>query len=96
MNEQALDDAVTENAQNEYWLDRPVFVTGGTGLVGGVLIRRLLERGAEVTCLIRDWVPKSELARGALKKLWRMCSGLWVSGPASPNKPVMEGPMSLC
>lgn len=31
-----------------------VFITGGTGLVGQHLIRHLLERGDEVTCLSRD------------------------------------------
>jgi CDP-glucose 4,6-dehydratase len=46
-----------------FWQDRPVFVTGGTGLVGSWLVKRLLEAGADVVCLIRDWVPESELVR---------------------------------
>jgi CDP-glucose 4,6-dehydratase len=46
-----------------FWQDRPVFVTGGTGLVGSWLVKRLLEAGAEVVCLVRDWVPQSELMR---------------------------------
>lgn len=46
-----------------FWLDRPTFVTGGTGLVGSWLIKYLLESGADVVCLVRDWVPRSELAR---------------------------------
>jgi CDP-glucose 4,6-dehydratase len=46
-----------------FWLDRPTFVTGGTGLVGSWLVRRLIERGADVVCLIRDWGPQSELVR---------------------------------
>lgn len=45
----------------EFWRDRRVFVTGATGLVGGWLIRRLLEAEADVVCLIRDWTPQSEL-----------------------------------
>jgi CDP-glucose 4,6-dehydratase len=49
-----------------FWLDRPTFVTGGTGLVGSWLVRRLIERGADVVCLIRDWVPQSELVRTGL------------------------------
>ena len=49
-----------------FWLDRPVFVTGATGLVGGWVVRRLLADGADVTCLVRDWVPSSELVRGGL------------------------------
>jgi CDP-glucose 4,6-dehydratase len=48
---------------SKFWLDRPVFVTGGTGLVGGSLVRRLKSAGADVVCLVRDWIPKSELMR---------------------------------
>ena len=43
------------------WRDRRVFVTGGTGLLGGHLVEALLERGAEVTCLVRDWEPRARL-----------------------------------
>lgn len=49
-----------------FWLDRPTFVTGGTGLVGSWLIRRLTEAGADVTCLVRDWIPQSEIVRTGL------------------------------
>lgn len=49
-----------------FWRDRPVFVTGATGLLGGWLVRRLVELGADVVCLVRDWVPQSELARSGL------------------------------
>jgi CDP-glucose 4,6-dehydratase len=49
-----------------FWLDRPTFVTGGTGLVGGWLVRRLVQAGAHVVCLVRDWVPQSELVRTRL------------------------------
>lgn len=56
-----------ENMVNsKFWLDRPTFVTGGTGLVGSWLIKRLLSAGADVVCLIRDWVPQSELIRTGL------------------------------
>ena len=44
-----------------FWLDRPTLVTGATGLVGGWLVRRLVEAGADVVCLVRDWVPASDL-----------------------------------
>lgn len=43
-----------------FWLDRPTFVTGGTGLVGSWLVKRLVEAGADVVCLVRDWIPQSE------------------------------------
>jgi CDP-glucose 4,6-dehydratase len=46
-----------------FWRDRPVLVTGGTGLVGGWLVARLLAFGADVVCLVRDAIPQSELVR---------------------------------
>lgn len=49
-----------------FWRDRPTFVTGATGLVGSWLVRRLLDARAEVVCLVRDWVPNSELLRSDL------------------------------
>jgi CDP-glucose 4,6-dehydratase len=60
-----------ENLVNRaFWQDRPTFVTGGTGLVGSWLIQRLAETGADVICLVRDWVPQSELVRaGYIEKV---------------------------
>lgn len=46
-----------------FWQDRLTFVTGATGLLGGWLVQRLLGLGANVVCLVRDWVPQCELAR---------------------------------
>ncbi len=46
-----------------FWRDRPTLVTGATGLVGSWLVPRLLAAGADVVCLVRDWVPQSELVR---------------------------------
>lgn len=48
---------------SNFWQDRPTFVTGGTGLVGSWMVRSLLEAGANLVCLVRDWVPESELVR---------------------------------
>ena len=46
-----------------FWLDRPTLVTGATGLVGSWLVEELVRARAEVVCLVRDWVPDSELVR---------------------------------
>ena len=54
----------------KFWRDRPTLVTGGTGLVGTWLVKRLVTAGADVTCIIRDWIPQSELsASGLLSKV---------------------------
>ena len=46
-----------------FWTDRPTLVTGATGLVGSWLVKRLLDSGADIVSLVRDWVPESELVR---------------------------------
>jgi CDP-glucose 4,6-dehydratase len=46
---------------DKFWKDRNVFVTGCTGLLGSWLTKALVERGANVVGLIRDFVPKSNL-----------------------------------
>jgi CDP-glucose 4,6-dehydratase len=46
-----------------FWKERPVLVTGATGLLGSWLVRALVERGAAVVAIIRDWVPENELFR---------------------------------
>lgn len=45
------------------WAGRRVFVTGATGIVGSALVRRLVDEGAYVVALVRDWDPQSELIR---------------------------------
>jgi CDP-glucose 4,6-dehydratase len=52
--------------KSAFWQDRPTLVTGATGLVGAALTRRLVEAGADVVCLVRDWVPESELVSSRL------------------------------
>ena len=49
-----------------FWQDRPALVTGATGLLGSWLARRLCDLGADVVCLVRDWVPQSEFERAGL------------------------------
>jgi CDP-glucose 4,6-dehydratase len=48
------------------WKNRNVFVTGAAGLLGSWLTEALIERGAKVTCLLRDWVPDSRLVSSGL------------------------------
>jgi CDP-glucose 4,6-dehydratase len=58
--------ALATEPNKEFWQDRPTFVTGATGLLGGWLVRRLIQAEADVVCLVRDWVPQSELIRSNL------------------------------
>jgi CDP-glucose 4,6-dehydratase len=52
------------------WGGRRVFVTGATGLLGATLVEELLERGAAVTTLMRDWVPAARLvSEGLLERV---------------------------
>lgn len=44
-----------------FWRDQRVFVTGGSGLVGSWLVDNLVDLGADVVVLVRDWVPHSRL-----------------------------------
>lgn len=62
-------------ADNGFWQDRPTFVTGATGLVGGWLVERLLDLEAEVVCLVRDWVPQSDFLRSRLVERVKVVSG---------------------
>lgn len=53
-----------------FWQDRPTFITGATGLIGGWLVKYLIEAGADVVCLIRDWIPQSLVVQsGDLEKV---------------------------
>lgn len=46
----------------EYWRHKNVFITGATGLLGSWLTKYLVDAGANVTALVRDIVPNSNLA----------------------------------
>lgn len=53
-----------------FWEDRNVFVTGATGFLGSRLIEKLIEKRANISCLVRDWVPNSYLVlSGSLEKV---------------------------
>ena len=48
------------------WIDRNVFVTGCTGLLGSWISKGLHDAGANVVGLVRDNVPRSNLNTGGL------------------------------
>lgn len=49
-----------------FWRNRPVLITGATGLLGSWLVKRLHALAANPVCLVRDWVPQSELVQSGL------------------------------
>jgi dTDP-D-glucose 4,6-dehydratase len=67
--------ALDNQANKRFWQDRPTLVTGATGLLGGWLVRRLLEAEADVVCLVRDWVPQSEFVRTRLNDRVKVVTG---------------------
>lgn len=48
---------------DNFWVNKKIFVTGGTGLLGSWLIRQLIKEKARVLALVRDFDPSSELIR---------------------------------
>jgi len=66
---------MTGSLDTAFFRDRPTLVTGATGLVGSWLVRRLLALGADVVCLIRDWVPQSELVKSGMLDKVRVVRG---------------------
>jgi CDP-glucose 4,6-dehydratase len=58
-----------------------VLVTGATGLLGAALTRHLVDGGADVVCLVRDWVPQCELVSSRLIDRVRVVRGDVVDQP---------------
>lgn len=47
----------------DFWRNRRVLVTGGTGFLGSELVLQLISRDADVGTIERDWVPRSRYQR---------------------------------
>lgn len=58
-----------------FWHERPVLITGCTGLLGSWLSQTLVEAGADVVGLIRDDVPQSNLVRSGTLRALRVARG---------------------
>ncbi|WP_439196806.1 GDP-mannose 4,6-dehydratase [Bacillus velezensis] len=58
-----------------FWKNKNVFVTGCTGLLGSCLVKELNDQGANVTGLVRDTVPKSNLYQGEQVKQMNIVEG---------------------
>ena len=52
--------------RHDHWRERNVLVTGATGLLGGWLVKELLERRARIVALARDSAPRSLFERDGL------------------------------
>lgn len=48
----------------DFWNDKNVFITGCTGFLGSYLAKELVNSGANVTGLVRDRIPRSNLYFG--------------------------------
>jgi CDP-glucose 4,6-dehydratase len=57
------------------WRGRKVFVSGATGLLGSWMTEELLARGAQVTTLVRDWVPDSRAVTAGLLQRCQVVRG---------------------
>jgi CDP-glucose 4,6-dehydratase len=57
------------------WQDRPILVTGATGLLGGWLVEALIKRGAAVVCVVRDGVPGSRFISARMIDEVTTCMG---------------------
>lgn len=49
---------------SKFWNNKNVFVTGGTGFLGSYLVKKLVNYGANVTILVRDYIPQSNIYIG--------------------------------
>lgn len=69
----------------ERWRGKTIFVTGATGFLGGWLVRRLIDYGADVVALVRRPRPDSQFALTDLKE-----NCVIIHGPAEDDAAVHQ------
>ena len=52
---------MSKEIDRKFWKNKRVFVTGANGFLGSWLTKALVDSGAKVVVLIRDWIPGSVL-----------------------------------
>lgn len=65
-----------------FWKNRPVFVTGATGFLGVWLTEKLVDLGAEVTVLVRDWIPNAPFFLEGIGERVNIVRGSLEDGPS--------------
>ena len=60
---------------NNFWKDKKVFITGFNGFIGSWLTFALLKKGAEVTGLLRDQIPNTNIKILQLEKKMNIVNG---------------------
>lgn len=60
---------------NKFWNNKNVFVTGGTGFLGSYLVKKLVNYGANVSILVRDYIPQSNIYTGKEHKKVNVING---------------------
>lgn len=58
-----------------FWSNKNVFVTGATGFLGSYLVKKLVNYGANVTILVRDYIPQSNIFNGEEHKKVNVVNG---------------------
>ena len=66
---------MTDIPNQNFWTDRNVFITGGTGLLGSWVSKFLLDSGANLVGLIRDRVPRGRLVQSGYIDQMTVVSG---------------------
>lgn len=61
---------------SKFWNNKNVFVTGGTGFLGNYLVKKLVNYGANVTILVRDYIPQSNIYIGEEYKKVNIVHGM--------------------